>query len=224
MVEQNQKDMPVMLPPPPPPPPGKKVVAKHNAMRPPPVASRLARDPPRPPLPTTTPSSPGSSGAKRPSMSKLDALKLAVEKKKHMSGGQPPGASSTSELERSSASERIPPLVSKYSVPAWSCDPQHDFHLEVLKSGSIIDDIALESAHTTVGRHPAVGLTMENPSISRQHAVFQFRDDGHCYLYDLGSTHGSFINKQRFVVSPLLARPTIKSSFCFTQFLLLGHE
>ena len=45
-----------------------------------------------------------------------------------------------------------------------------------------------------------VGLPMENPSVSRQHAVFQFSEDGNCYLFDLGSTHGTFVNKQRHVM------------------------
>ena len=82
-------------------------------------------------------------------------------------------------------------------MPAWSVPPKHEFHLEVLKNGTIIDDIALPLAKMIVGRHPAVELTMENPSISRQHAVFQFSEDGNCYLFDVGSTHGSFINKKR---------------------------
>jgi len=36
---------------------------------------------------------------------------------------------------------------------------------------------------------------LEHPSISRQHAVIQFRETGECYIYDLGSTHGTFVNK-----------------------------
>jgi hypothetical protein len=36
----------------------------------------------------------------------------------------------------------------------------------------------------------------ERQSISRQHAVFQFRQNGECYLYDLGSTHGTLLNKR----------------------------
>lgn len=89
-----------------------------------------------------------------------------------------------------------PPLQKKYSEPSWSAGPEHDFHLEVLKSGAIIDDIPLKSNFLIVGRHPAVHLTMENPSVSRQHAVFQFSNDGCCYLFDLGSTHGTMVNKQ----------------------------
>ena len=41
-------------------------------------------------------------------------------------------------------------------------------------------------------------MPMEHPSISRLHAVLQFRGkDGAAFLYDAGSSHGSFLNKQR---------------------------
>lgn len=33
-------------------------------------------------------------------------------------------------------------------------------------------------------------------SISRQHAVIQNRDTGETFLYDLGSTHGTMVNKR----------------------------
>lgn len=39
---------------------------------------------------------------------------------------------------------------------------------------------------------------MEHPSISRLHAVLQFRaSDGAAFLYDPGSAHGTLVNKQR---------------------------
>jgi len=33
-------------------------------------------------------------------------------------------------------------------------------------------------------------------SVSRYHAVLQFKGDGTVYVYDLGSTHGTRLNKQ----------------------------
>lgn len=37
---------------------------------------------------------------------------------------------------------------------------------------------------------------MENPSVSRKHAIIQHKDTGDIFLYDLGSTHGTFVNKK----------------------------
>jgi len=46
-----------------------------------------------------------------------------------------------------------------------------------------------------VGRSPICDIMMDHLSTSRQHAVIQHRGNGNCYMYDLGSTHGTFINK-----------------------------
>ncbi|EMS65182.1 Kanadaptin [Triticum urartu] len=45
------------------------------------------------------------------------------------------------------------------------------------------------------GRIDLCDFVLEHPTISRFHAVLQFRNDGQVFLYDLGSTHGSSINK-----------------------------
>ena len=48
-----------------------------------------------------------------------------------------------------------------------------------------------------LGRHPSTAdLVVPHPSVSRQHAVLQHRDTGEIFLYDLGSTHGSTVNKK----------------------------
>jgi pSer/pThr/pTyr-binding forkhead associated (FHA) protein len=39
-------------------------------------------------------------------------------------------------------------------------------------------------------------ILLEHPSMSRIHAVIQFKSNNEAFLYDLGSTHGSFINKR----------------------------
>ncbi|PVH47901.1 hypothetical protein PAHAL_4G181700 [Panicum hallii] len=47
------------------------------------------------------------------------------------------------------------------------------------------------------GRIDMCDFVLEHPTVSRFHAVLQFRNDGKVFLYDLGSTHGSFINKSQ---------------------------
>lgn len=47
------------------------------------------------------------------------------------------------------------------------------------------------------GRIDLCDFVLEHPTISRFHAVLQFRNDGEVFLYDLGSTHGSSINKSQ---------------------------
>lgn len=94
---------------------------------------------------------------------------------------------------------RPPPKPgSEYTIPFWSAIPEHAYKLEVLKAGSIrsVMDINLKT-HYTFGRLATCDIVMEHQSVSRKHAVIQFRDNSTVYLYDLGSTHGSFINKRR---------------------------
>ena len=69
--------------------------------------------------------------------------------------------------------------------------------LEVMKNGQIIDKRDVGSVgYVTFGRTPASDMVLEHPSASRLHAVLQFRSaDGHAFLYDAGSAHGTFLNK-----------------------------
>lgn len=96
-----------------------------------------------------------------------------------------------------------------YREPPWSGRPQDLYSLEVLKGGAILSTRNLSQANWTVfGRLPSCHISLEHPSVSRFHAVLQYRStpgsepDEECgfYIYDLGSTHGTFVNKQR--ISP----------------------
>ncbi|CAL7952580.1 unnamed protein product [Xylocopa violacea] len=76
--------------------------------------------------------------------------------------------------------------------------------MEVLKSGVIIETVSLgEQNFYIVGRLPSCHLPLAHPTISRYHAVLQYRfeDDKEnpkgFYIYDLGSTHGTFWNGYR---------------------------
>ena len=57
--------------------------------------------------------------------------------------------------------------------------------------------MSLDKACALVGRVPVCDLVLENDTISRQHAVFQQRANGVLYLFDMGSTHGTYIFKKR---------------------------
>lgn len=55
-----------------------------------------------------------------------------------------------------------------------------------------------EKEHYTFGRLPDMDVVLDHPTSSRLHAVIQFRaEDGAPFLFDPGSTHGTFLNKHR---------------------------
>ena len=91
-----------------------------------------------------------------------------------------------------------------YKEPPWSGLPSKKYSLDVLKSGSIIANIDLNCrTFHTFGRSNSCDMMLEHLSISRYHAVIQYRveasdDDGvGYYLYDLGSSYGTYLNKNR---------------------------
>ncbi|XVE78606.1 hypothetical protein DITRI_Ditri13aG0159700 [Diplodiscus trichospermus] len=103
--------------------------------------------------------------------------------------------SEPSSVEKPSNSE---PSSVPYTSPQWSGPPPHHFSLEVLKDGCIMDQLKVyEKGAYMFGRVDLCDFVLEHPTISRFHAVLQFRSSGEAYLYDLGSTHGTFINKSQ---------------------------
>ncbi|KAF9985148.1 Kanadaptin [Mortierella antarctica] len=89
-----------------------------------------------------------------------------------------------------------PPL--KYHKPAWSGYPNQQFFFEVIKNGVIVDRVmAPEKEFLVIGRLPLCDLEMEHPSLSRYHAIVQFKSNGECFIYDLNSSHGTKLNKTK---------------------------
>lgn len=91
-----------------------------------------------------------------------------------------------------------------YKEPTWggSCEEKYSF--EVIKNGAVIDTIDLAtSCFQVVGRLPSCNIPMEHPSLSRHHAVIQYSKGNSeefpkgWYLFDLDSTHGTWINKNK---------------------------
>ncbi|CAH0771971.1 unnamed protein product [Bemisia tabaci] len=92
-----------------------------------------------------------------------------------------------------------------YKEPSWGGMPPQEYFLEELKSGVIVRTIPLHTrSFHCFGRLDGCHVSMAHPTISRYHAVLQYRstfsaDDESrgFYLFDLGSTHGTFLNKNR---------------------------
>ncbi|XP_055605378.1 kanadaptin [Uranotaenia lowii] len=120
----------------------------------------------------------------------------------------------------SSDNNEIPPIP--YREPSWSrkCDSDLNYSFEVLKNGVIIEEVKQlqNKPYWLFGRLPNCDINMAHPTISRYHAILQYRyvpepeensdseensSPSHVtlesgwYLYDLNSTHGTFLNKQR---------------------------
>ncbi|XP_032701748.1 kanadaptin [Lontra canadensis] len=99
---------------------------------------------------------------------------------------------------------RAPP----YREPPWGGPATAPYSLETLKGGTILGTRSLKGTSSCLfGRLSSCDVCLEHPSVSRYHAVLQHRVsdlEGECdgngpgfYLYDLGSTHGTFLNKTR---------------------------
>ncbi|EQC27029.1 hypothetical protein SDRG_15143 [Saprolegnia diclina VS20] len=91
--------------------------------------------------------------------------------------------------------------MTAYVPPEWADGGQnvHGLSLEVIKSGVILDTVALDAKpFFVVGRmEPLCDLVLQHPSVSRTHAALQFNADGTLFVVDLKSTHGTHVNKQR---------------------------
>ena len=90
----------------------------------------------------------------------------------------------------------------QYKVPTWSGVPEDNLSLEVLKNGCIISSIDLTAKpYHVFGRLSDCDVVLEHPSASRHHAVLQYKaketetSGKGLYVYDFGSTHGTFVNK-----------------------------
>ncbi|XP_075988596.1 kanadaptin [Anticarsia gemmatalis] len=115
----------------------------------------------------------------------------------------------------SSSKSSLPPAVLlkelstpiPYKEPKWSglCPDGSDYALEVLKSGMIVENVDLmKKPYYVFGRLANCDVVMAHPTISRHHCVLQYKafaeeSEPACgwYLFDLGSTHGTFLNKER---------------------------
>ncbi|KAJ3694759.1 hypothetical protein LUZ60_000136 [Juncus effusus] len=103
-----------------------------------------------------------------------------------------------SSSDLASSSSRVARAQVPYVIPEWSELPDQSFSFEVLKHGSIIEqlDVSKKGAYM-FGRTDLCDFILDHLTISRFHAVLQFKGTGEIFLYDLGSTHGTFVNKNQ---------------------------
>lgn len=91
---------------------------------------------------------------------------------------------------------RAPPPL-QYEKPSWGAVASFKYRLEVLKNGASLETIqGPKKDFVTIGRLPTCDIPMEHPSVSRYQAVIQFDKDGDAYIYDMGSAHGTRLNKK----------------------------
>lgn len=125
---------------------------------------------------------------------------------------------------------------------------------EVVKDGSIVATLPVsDREHYTIGRQPDVcDILLDHPSISRQHAALQYGENGEHssvthrlppkhtplthmhihtvvpgepYLIDLGSAHGTFLNKKRLAArtyTPLMVGGVVKFGASTRHYHVLG--
>jgi len=89
----------------------------------------------------------------------------------------------------------------QYSPPSWARRPQLSMcGLEVYKGGKLVEivkDINRKKC-TIFGRNKDMAdVVLQHPSISRQHSAIVHGSSGNIYLIDLGSSHGTSLNKKR---------------------------
>lgn len=86
-----------------------------------------------------------------------------------------------------------------YDEPEWGVATFKSGSFEVLKEGRIIENIPISvgTCFLSFGRLPDNDIQLDHDSISRNHAILQFGPRNSAFVYDLGSTHGTFLNKKR---------------------------
>ncbi|KAK3012393.1 hypothetical protein RJ639_010558 [Escallonia herrerae] len=156
-------------------------------------ASAPAPNPmPTGPPPPTNPSPPDSESV--PPQSHVQTQAQSADVATDLFTEADDGSESSCKNEQSPIAAAVPP----YTIPPWSEPPCHSYSLEVLKDGAIVHQLDVhEKGAYMFGRVDLCDFVLEHPTISRFHAVLQFKKNGDAYIYDLGSTHGTYVNKNQ---------------------------
>nr|XP_045739908.1 kanadaptin [Mirounga angustirostris] len=159
--------------------------------------------------PTTNPSNPEEVKKERPAaLLEPDSGEPEVPPARPDSGGTRSPPEEQPRPPTAAPSLGGPARAPPYREPPWGGPATAPYSLETLKGGTILGTRSLKGTSCCLfGRLSSCDVCLEHPSVSRYHAVLQHRAsglEGECdgqgpgfYLYDLGSTHGTFLNKTR---------------------------
>lgn len=131
-------------------------------------------------------------------------------------------------------------VLIKYSQPPEARMPKRRWRLYPFKGDQALPTLYIhrQSAYLIGRERKIVDIPVDHPSISKQHAVLQYRlvpytrDDGskgqriRPYIIDLDSANGTFVNNQKIETSKyveLLERDVLKFAFSSREYVLL-HE
>ncbi|XP_035228641.1 kanadaptin-like [Stegodyphus dumicola] len=108
-------------------------------------------------------------------------------------------SSDTDPVSQKTSKESVP---LPYNEPEWGGTPPPEYEFEVIKNGTLVSTFKIRTSVVVFGRMDVCDIVFEHPSVSRYHAVLQYckGDSSHpkgFYLYDLNSTHGTFLNKEQ---------------------------
>ncbi|GLU10866.1 hypothetical protein SLE2022_276460 [Rubroshorea leprosula] len=173
------------------------------------MSSAMGPPPPRNPEPNPNPSTEPETSQDEPASAPAPPAKASMgpppprnpnsengEQHQQRAEESEPNSNSRDVIEKPAPENSARHSSVPYTIPPWNGPPCHNFYLEVLKDGSIIDqlDVYKKGAYM-FGREKLCDFMLEHPTISRYHAVIQFKRSGDAYLYDCGSTHGTSVNK-----------------------------
>ncbi|KAJ1381919.1 SMAD/FHA domain superfamily [Sesbania bispinosa] len=107
----------------------------------------------------------------------------------------PPPHDSTNTDNSSQTPKSSQGITVPYKIPPSSATPCHEFYLEVLKDGSIIDKLNVcEKGAYMFGRLDLYDFVLEHPTISRFHAKVSVQSENKvnsdCFAEN--ETHGSY--------------------------------
>lgn len=117
-------------------------------------------------------------------------------------------------VESAAPKEPEPPPPLPYTAPRWGGLPSNAFSLMVVKTGVVVDTVSLEGrSYMVFGRLPSCHVTLEHPSISRYHAVIQYKPHSSESGWQEGETPTSSA-AQEVRTHTQHAPPTLRTSPC----------